>query len=82
MNSPYFQALAATFERRFGVKFEGIEDGAVSDPRERIIQFKQNIDIALSVLEREGLGEWLAGRLVEIGDSVDDGNGRCGSTAM
>ena len=72
MNSPYFQALAATFERRFGVKFEGIEDGAVSDPRERIIQFKQNIDIALSVLEREGLGEWLADRLVEIGDSVDD----------
>ena len=72
MNSPYFQALAATFERRFGVKFEGIEDGAVSDPRERILQFKQNIDIALSVLEREGLGEWLADRLVEIGDSVDD----------
>ena len=72
MNSPYFQALAATFERRFGVKFEGIEDGAVSDPRERIIQFKKNIDIALSVLEQEGLGEWLAGRLVEIGDSVDD----------
>ena len=72
MNSPYFQALAATFERRFGVKFEGIENGAVSDPRERLIQFKQNIDVAMSVLDREGLGEWLADRLVDIGDSIDD----------
>lgn len=72
MNSDYFGALAATFETRFGVKFEGIRDGAVSDERERLIQFKTNIDIAMSVLDKDGLGEWLANRLVKIGDQVDD----------
>ena len=72
MNGDYFQALAATFERRFGVEFQGIRDGAVSDNRERLIQFKQNIDVAMSVLEKDGLGDWLAERLVDIGDSVID----------
>lgn len=72
MNGDYFQALAATFEQRFGVEFQGIRDGAVSDNRERLIQFKRNIDVAMSVLEKDGLGDWLAERLVEIGDSVND----------
>ena len=73
MNGDYFVGLAETFERRFGVEFEGIRDGAVSDNRERLIQFKRNIDIAMSVLEQNGLGDWLANRLVELGESVDDG---------
>ncbi len=72
MNGDYFVALAETFERRFGVEFEGIRDGAVSDERERLIQFKTNIDVAMSVLEKDGLGDWIADRLVEIGESVDD----------
>ena len=72
MNGDYFQALAATFEQRFGVEFQGIRDGAVSDNRERLIQFKHNVDVAMSVLEKDGLGDWLAERLVEIGDSVND----------
>ena len=72
MNGEYVQALAATFEQRFGVEFQGIRDGAVSDNRERLIQFKQNIDVAMSVLDRDGLGDWLADRLVQIGESVDD----------
>ena len=72
MNGDYFRALAATFEQRFGVEFQGIRDGAVSDTRDRLIQFKQNIDIAMSVLEKDGLGDWLAERLVDIGDSVND----------
>ena len=49
MNGDYFVGLAETFERRFGVEFEGIRDGAVSDDRERLIQFKKNIDVAMSV---------------------------------
>ena len=74
MNVPYFIALAATFERRFGVAFEGIRDGAVTDEAERLRQFKTNIDVVMSVLERNGLGEWLSDRVVEIGDQVrDDG---------
>ena len=59
MNSEYFVSLAQTFEQRYGVKFAGIRDGAVTDPRERLIQFKTNIDVAMSVLDRDGLGEWL-----------------------
>jgi transketolase len=72
MNSEYFVALAKTFEDKYGVQFEGIRNGAVTDPKERLIQFKTNIDVAMSVLERDGLGDWLADRLVEIGDSVKD----------
>ena len=72
MNSEYFVALATTFEKRYGVELQGIHDGPVSDERERLIQFKTNIDIVMSVLDREGLGEWLADRLLEIGDSVQN----------
>ena len=72
MNSEYFVALATTFEKRYGFEFEGIHDGPVSDERERLIQFKTNIDVVMSVLDREGLGEWLADRLLEIGDSVQN----------
>jgi transketolase len=70
MNSEYFVALARTFEERYGVEFSGIRQGPVTDPRERLIQFKTNIDVAMSVLDRDGLGDWLANRLVEIGESV------------
>src|SRR6266702_3506964 len=70
MNSEYFVALARTFEAHYGVEFQGISQGPVTDPRERLIQFKTNIDVVMSVLERGGLGDWLADRLVEIGDSV------------
>ncbi|MYF29257.1 MAG: hypothetical protein F4029_13120 [Gammaproteobacteria bacterium] len=72
MNVPYFVALAETYERRFGVTFEGIRDGVVSDETERLRQFKTNIDIAMSVLDQNDLGEWLADRTVEIGEQVTD----------
>ena len=70
MNSEYFVALAQTFEKHYGVEFEGIRKGAVNDARERLIQFKTNIDVVMSLLDRNGLGDWLADRLVEIGDTV------------
>jgi transketolase len=72
MNSDYFVALARTFEKRYGVEFTGIRQGPVTDPRERLIQFKTNIDVVMSVLDRNGLGDWLADRLAEIGDTVTD----------
>ncbi|MEP7308270.1 MAG: hypothetical protein ABJA98_22430 [Acidobacteriota bacterium] len=72
MNSDYIVSLARTFEARYGVTFEGIGNGAVADQRERLLQFKTNIDIAMSVLEQNGLGEWLSDRLVELGDEVKD----------
>jgi len=72
MNSDYFVALAETFERHYDVQFNGIRQGPVTDPRERLIQFKTNIDIIMSVLDRNGLGDWVADRLIEIGDTVKD----------
>src|SRR5215470_5059716 len=72
MNSEYFVALAQTFEERYGVEFSGIRQGAVTDPRERLLQFKTNIDVAMSVHDRHGHGDWLADRLVEIGESVTE----------
>ncbi len=72
MNDPYIVALARTFEKRFGVQFEGMDKGPVTNERDRLLQFKTNIDVAMSVLEKNGLGTWLADRLVEIGDTVKD----------
>ena len=72
MNSEYFVALAQTFEKHYGVEFEGIRKGPVSNNRERLIQFKTNIDVVMSLLDRNGLGDRLADRLVEIGDTVRD----------
>lgn len=72
MNSDYFVALAETFERHFEVEFAGIRDGAVTDERERLLQFKTNIDVVISLLDQNGLGDWLADRLIAIGDQVRD----------
>lgn len=72
MNSEYFVALAKTFEDHYRVRFAGIHDGPVSDPRERLIQFKTNIDVVMSLLDRNGLGDWLADRLVALGDTIKD----------
>ena len=72
MNSEYFVALAKTFENRYGVTFQGIEDGPTSDERGRILQYKHNIDVVMSVLEKDGLGKWIGDTLAEIGDSISD----------
>ncbi len=71
-NSEHFLALAETFEKRFGVEFVDIRLGTPKDNRERLIQFKKNMDVAMSVLEKNGLGDWLADRLVSIGDTITD----------
>jgi transketolase len=72
MNSDYFLALAQTFEKHYGVEFQGIRKGPVTDNRERLIQFKTNMDVVMSLLDRNGLGDRLAERLVKIGDTVRD----------
>ena len=72
MNSEYFVALARTFEKRYGVAFQGITQGPTKDTRDRLIQYKTNLDVVMSVLDKNGLGDWLADHLVEIGDSLRD----------
>ena len=72
INSEYFVALAETFERRYGVEFQGIRDGAPPTHRDRLIQFKTNVDIALSVMDRKPeLGAWIADRLLQIAEGMD-----------
>ena len=72
MNSEYFVTLAKTYEDKYGVEFQGIRNGAVADTKERLIQFKTNMDVAMSVLDKNGLGDWLADRIAQIGDQVRD----------
>lgn len=47
-----YRALATSFENRYGVKFHGIHDGVPKSERERLIQFKTNVDVVLSVLHQ------------------------------
>ncbi|MCX5756137.1 MAG: hypothetical protein NTX19_08520 [Gemmatimonadetes bacterium] len=72
MNSEYFVSLAETFEKRYGVTFAGIRDGATKTERDRLVQFKTNIDVVMSVLHSTGTGEWLAERLVGIADTLTE----------
>ena len=73
MNSEYFVALAQTFERALRRRVPGHpRRRGHQGTRERLIQFKTNIDMAMSVLDQNGLGDWLADRLVEIGDTIKD----------
>jgi len=72
MNGDYFVALAATYERKFGVRFEGIRDGRPKSEPDRLIQFKTNIDVALSVLDhRPELREWITDRLIETAGTLE-----------
>jgi len=66
MNSSYFVTLAESFEKRYGVTFQGIRDGVPSSEKARLIQFKTNVDVALSILDKTGLGAWVANRLLSI----------------
>jgi len=75
MNSDYFRALAHSFEHKYGVKFSGIDQGVPKNERDRLIEFKTNIDIALSVLDKhKGLGKWIADRLLSIASTLPRGD--------
>jgi len=72
INSPYFIALAESFERRYGVEFEGIRDGVPGSEADKLVQFKTNVDILLSIMdEKSGLGEWISDRLLSIAGNLD-----------
>ena len=72
MNDAYFQALATTFETRYDVKFQGLGDGAPETEAERLIQFKTNLDVIMSVMEKKaGLREWIAGQLLDSAEKLD-----------
>ncbi len=73
MNGDYVVALAKSFEDKYGVEFVGLRDGPPASERDRLIQLKTNVDIALSALDKtDGLREWLADRLLQIAATVDE----------
>ena len=72
MNSGYFVTLAESFEQTYGVEFDGIRDGVPATDRERLIQFKTNIDTLMSVMDQHGgLREWIAERVIDVAGTVD-----------
>ena len=72
INSSYFVALAESFERRYGVEFEGIRDGVPGSEADKLIQFKTNVDILLSVMdEKSRLGDWISDRLLSIAENLN-----------
>ena len=72
MNGDYFVALAESFERAYGVRFAGIRDGAPATEADRLIEFRTNVDVVMSLLERRaGLGAWIAERVVDVAGTLD-----------
>ena len=73
MNSDYFVALARTFEERYGVSSQGIRDGAGHRPaRAAASSSRPTSTSPCPCSTATASGDWLADRLVEIGDSVTD----------
>src|SRR5262245_58045940 len=73
MNSPEYWETKRVFAEKYGVKFEGFGEPAPKDPQALRAQVRTNLERAIAVLREDGaLVEYLADRLVEIGESVPD----------
>ena len=71
MNGEGFWKNAGVYQEKYGVKFSGFNEPAPKDPAELKSQFRANLEVAISALQRDqGLVDWLAERLLEIGESV------------
>ncbi len=71
-NSELFWKVKAEFAEKYGLEFEGMGQPRPETDEEFRAQTAHNMQVVLSLLDRDGLGEWLADKLVEIGDSVPD----------
>ncbi len=73
MNCEAFWATKGDFAKRYGIKFEGFGEPAPETPAEQKRQTAINIDKIISVLrENSALTEYLADRLLTLGDSVPE----------
>jgi transketolase len=73
LNAPQFWEVRQGFMEKYGVEYRGAGQPAPEDPAARREQARANLDVALSVLRRDGeLVEWLSDRLVELGDQVPE----------
>ncbi|HAR40250.1 MAG TPA: transketolase [Coprothermobacter sp.] len=70
-NAPLFWEIRKGFMEKYGVEYDGFGKPAPEDKEEELKQFKNNIDIALSVLRNDReLVEYITDRLTEIGESL------------
>jgi len=73
MNSEIFWETKRPFQEKYGVKFVGYGEGAPKTKEEIHHQFKENIDVAMSViLNDKELVDYLTSRLVTIGESIPE----------
>jgi transketolase len=73
MNSELFWKIRKDFTEKYGIPFEGQDEAAPKDSAALKQQAATNFQRALSVFDRDPeLLDYLANRLVEIGDSVPE----------
>jgi transketolase len=73
VNTPAFWAGRQSFMDRHGVRYEGVDQPAPTDPAERAAQAEANLRVAISVLRRDPeLVTWLSDRLLAVAASVPD----------
>ncbi len=71
MNSEKYWANRKEFSDRYGAKFVNVDGSAPSDPAALTSEFRANLEAVIKVLRSdEQLVDYLADRLVEIGDGV------------
>ncbi len=73
MNSELFWETKRVFADKYNITWDGFGEPAPSDPARLREQARNNFNAALDVLrDNAALVDYLAGRLVEIGESVPD----------
>jgi transketolase len=73
MNSEIFWETKRPFAEKYGVKFANYFNPAPADPAELQAEFAANLKAVMDVLHRDqGLVDYLARRLVELGESVPE----------
>ena len=73
MNSEAFWETKRPFAEKYGAEFENFGGPAPKDPEKLQAEFKANLQAVAEVLRRDqGLVDYLADRLVELGDSVPE----------
>jgi transketolase len=73
LNSDVFWQLRREFSDKYGTRWSGLDRAAPDDPQEARAQFEANLKaIADTISTDDELVDYLADRLVELGDSVPD----------
>ncbi len=73
MNSPEFWAVRKAFMEKHGVAYEGVDEPAPADAKERDAQARHNFEVAMGVLRSDtALVDAISDRLVEVAGLVPD----------